>query len=109
MNDDFDFNSDFEFEEEFEDELMGLEDEIDSDEAVLLRTAILQKNEMTALLCIKSAPAGAAISRVDPRESFPAVQLYEDREAAMHWFSRSLRTSKQNGWNVVYDGLPLQG
>ena len=109
MNDDFDFNSDFEFGEEFEDELMDLEDEIDSDEDLLLRTAILQKNELTALLCIKSAPAGAAICRVDPRESFPAVQLYEDRDAAMHWFSRSLRTSKQNGWNIVYDGLPLQG
>ena len=109
MNDDFDFNSDFEFGEEFEDELMDLEDEIDSDEDLLLRTAILQKNELTALLCIKSAPVGAAICRVDPRESFPAVQLYEDRDAAMHWFSRSLRTSKQNGWNIVYDGLPLQG
>ena len=109
MNDDFDFNSDFVFGEDFEDELMDLEDDIDSDEDLLLRTAILQKNELTALLCIKSAPAGAAICRVDPRESFPAVQLYEDRDAAMHWFSRSLRTSKQNGWNIVYDGLPLQG
>jgi hypothetical protein len=113
MNDDFDFKAEFDFEDEFEDtfedELADLEDEIDSDEGLLLRTAILQKNNMTALLCIKSAPAGAAISRVDPRETFPAVQLYEDREAAMHWFTRSLRTSKKNGWNVVYDGLPLQG
>ena len=109
MNDDFDYKADFDFEDEFEEEIGDLEDEIDSDEDLLLRTAILQKNEMTALLCIKSAPAGAAICRVDPRESFPAVQLYEDREAAMHWFSRSLRTSKANGWNVVYDGLPLQG
>jgi hypothetical protein len=109
MNDDFDFKPDFDFEDEFEDELMDLEDEIDCDEDLLLRTAILQKNNMTALLCIKSAPVGAAISRVDPRESFPAVQLYEDREAAMLWFSRSLRTSRKNGWTVVYDGLPLQG
>ena len=113
MNDDFDFKSDFDFEDDFEDvfdeELADLEDEIDSDEDLLLRTAILQKNNLTALLCIKSAPAGAAICRVDPRETFPAVQLYEDRDAAMLWFSRSLRTSKKNGWNVVYDGLPLQG
>lgn len=109
MSDDFDIKPDFEFEDEFEDDFAELEDEIDLDENLLLRTAILQKNEMTALLCIKSAPAGAAICRVDPRETFPAVQLYEDREAAMQWFSRSLRTSAKNGWNVVYDGLPLQG
>jgi hypothetical protein len=113
MNDDFDYKPDFDFEDDIEDvfdeELADLEDEIDSDEDLLLRTAILQKNNLTALLCIKSAPAGAAICRVDPRESFPAVQLYEDREAAMHWFTRSLRSSKKNGWNVVYDGLPLQG
>ena len=35
---------------------------------VLVRTAVLQKNNMVALLCIKSATAGAAICRVDPRE-----------------------------------------
>ena len=109
MNDDFDYKPDFEFEDEFEEEIIDLEDEIDADEDILLRTAILQKNELTALLCIKSATAGAAICRVDPRESFPAVQLYEDRDAAMLWFTRSLRTSRKNGWNVVYDGLPLEG
>ena len=109
MNDDFDYKPDFDFEDEFEEEFADLEDEIDADEDLLLRTAILQKNDMTALLCIKSATAGAAICRVDPRENFPAVQLYEDREAAMLWFTRSLRTSRKNGWNVVYDGLPLQG
>ena len=113
MNDDFDYKPDFDFEDEFEnefdEELIELEDEIDADDEVLLRTAILQKNNLTALLCIKSATAGAAICRVDPRESIPAVQLYEDRDAAMLWFTRSLRTSRKNGWNVVYDGLPLQG
>ena len=114
MNDDFDYKPDFDFEDDdlgdgFDEELTDLEDEIDADEDLLLRTAILQKNDLTALLCIKSATAGAAICRVDPRESYPAVQLYEDRDAAMLWFTRSLRTSRKNGWNVVYDGLPLQG
>ena len=64
---------------------------------------------MVALLCIKSANAGAAICRVDPREALPAVQLYDDPDAATKWFNRSLRSSRKNGWNVVYDGLPLQG
>lgn len=109
MNSDFDQLSDFDLEDEFADDLAefdGFDDELDD---VLMRTAVLQKNNMVALLCIKSATAGAAICRVDPREMHPAVQLYDDPSAALEWFTKSLRTSRQNGWNVVYDGLPLQG
>lgn len=111
MKEDFDLDEAFDFgdDSDFADEIADLEDSIDDAPDVTLRTAILQKNQMTALLCIKSASAGAAICRVDPRETFPAVQLYEDSEAAMMWFSRSLNSSRKNGWNVVYDGLPLQG
>jgi hypothetical protein len=111
MNDDFDLDEAFDFDDEdgLGSEIADLEDSIDDAPDVTLRTAILQKANMTALLCIKSATAGAAICRVDPRETFPSVQLYDDRDAAMLWFSRSLRSSRKNGWNVVYDGLPLQG
>ncbi len=114
MNSDFEQADDFEFEElnaeleEFEDE--DLPAELVFDEAnVTTRTAVMQKNDMVALLCLKTAPGGAAICRVDPREAQPAVQLYDDPAAAAKWFRRSLRTSRDNGWNVVYDGLPLQG
>ena len=75
----------------------------------MMRTAVLQKNNMVALLCIKGADEGAAICRVDPREEHPSVQIYDDPAKAIEWFTKSLRTSMQNGWNVVYDGLPLQG
>ena len=109
MKDEFDFEPDFDLEDEFQDELSEFDDLIDEGENVVLRTAILQKNNMTALLCIKSATAGAAICRVDPREAVPAVQLYDDKDAALEWFTKSLRTSKLNGWQVVYDGLPLEG
>ena len=102
------FDNDLEF--DFDDDLESFEEfEGDDDSEVLVRTAVLQKNNMVALLCIKSATAGAAICRVDPRESQPAVQLYDDPEAALHWFTRSLRSSRKNGWQIVYDGLPLQG
>ena len=111
MNDDFDLDEAFDFgdDDDIAAEIADLEDSIDDAPDVMLRTAILQKGQMTALLCIKSATAGAAICRVDPRETFPSVQLYEDRDAAMHWFSRSLNSSRKNGWNIIYDGLPLQG
>ncbi len=110
MSSEFDQLSDFDLDdEEFSDELSEF-DEFDHDlDGVLVRTAVLHKNNMVALLCIKSATAGAAICRVDPRENHPAVQLYDDPNAALEWFTRSLRTSKKNGWKLVYDGLPLQG
>jgi hypothetical protein len=105
MSNDFDFKPDFDFEEfdEFEDFGENLDAE------VLMRTAVLQKNNMVALLCIKGANEGAAICRVDPREEHPSVQIYDNQEKALEWFTKSLRTSLKNGWNVVYDGLPLQG
>ena len=107
MSNDFDNDLEFDFDDDLEayDDFEGGED----DPEVLVRTAVLQKNNMVALLCIKSASAGAAICRVDPREDRPAVQLYDDPDAALHWFTRSLRSSRKNGWEIVYDGLPLQG
>lgn len=115
MNDEFDFESeelDFEdFAEELEEFSEFDSDEFDSVELeeVNIRTAILQKNNMLALLCVKTATQGGAICRVDPREQNPSVQLYDDPEKAIEWFTKSLRTSKANGWSVVYDGLPLRG
>jgi hypothetical protein len=80
-----------------------------SEENVEMRTAVMLKNEMIALLCIKSASQGAAICRVDPREPLPAIQLYDDAESATEWYVRSLRTSQKNGWRIAYYGLPLRG
>jgi hypothetical protein len=74
-----------------------------------MRTAILSKDNMIALLCVKTATEGGASCRIDPRVTQPAVQSYDDPEKALEWFNQSLYTSRQNGWQVVYDGLPLQG
>jgi hypothetical protein len=73
------------------------------------RTALLTKNDMYALLCLKTAAKGGAICRVDPRENNPAVQIYDDASNALDWYTKSLKSSKKNGWTVVYDGLPLEG
>ena len=109
MSNDFDFDADFDLDDEF-DEALAEFDEFDDELAdVEMRTAVMQKNDMIALLCIKTASAGAAICRVDPREDRPAVQIYDNADAAVEWFTKSLRTSRRNGWQVIYDGLPLQG
>ena len=110
MNDEFDFEPD---DAPFEDFNGSLDDFDDFEEQELseinMRTAVLSKNNMVALLCVKTANEGGAICRVDPREVNPSVQIYDDPAKAMEWFTKSLRTSKQNGWQIVYDGLPLQG
>ena len=107
MSNEFDFdNEDLDF-EDFDGEFDEFE-EFEADD-VFVRTAVLSKNNMIALLCVKTANEGGAICRVDPREAQPSVQLYDDPQKAIEWFNKSLRTSHQNGWKIVYDGLPLQG
>lgn len=109
MSNEFEYEADFEYDEEFDEDLAEFDEFDDELDDVEVRTAVMQKDNMIALLCIKTATAGAAICRVDPREDRPAVQIYDDASAAVEWFTKSLKTSRLNGWNVVYDGLPLQG
>ena len=117
MSNDFEFEADEPgFDDELGDEFAELDefdelDELDEFEIeeVETRTAVLSKNNMIALLCLKTAGKGGAICRVDPREDRPSVQIYDDPSKALDWFTKSLRTSRANGWQVVYDGLPLQG
>ncbi|MBP9664626.1 MAG: hypothetical protein KBD94_08390 [Pyrinomonadaceae bacterium] len=109
MSHEYDNLPEWDLDEDFDEELAEF-DEFDAElDDVSMRTAVMQKNQMIALLCIKTAPVGAAICRVDPREERPSVQIYDDPNAAVEWFTRSLKTSRKNGWNVIYDGLPLQG
>ncbi|GAC1400160.1 MAG: hypothetical protein NVSMB56_15240 [Pyrinomonadaceae bacterium] len=91
-----------------DDELLD-EDFSDDEPDVETRTVLLAKNEMLALLGLKTSEAGGMIIRTDPREAVPAAQSYESATEAVRWFKRSLRTSEKNGWIVVYDGVPLRG
>jgi hypothetical protein len=88
-------------------ELMA--DEMDEDEPLDMRTVVMAKEEMIALLGLKTSPKGGLIIRVDPRENQPSAQTYDDPAAASKWFNRSLSSSRRNGWQVIYDGEPLFG
>ena len=81
----------------------------EEDEPVDMRTVVMAKEEMIALLGLKTSPKGGLIVRVDPRENHPAAQTYDDPAAASLWFNRSLSSSRRNGWEVIYDGPPLFG
>ena len=109
MSNDFDFDAEFDLEDEDDNGLAEFDDFDENLGQIEMRTAVMQKNDMIALLCLKTAEAGAAICRVDPREDRPAVQIYDDSGAALEWFTKSLRTSRRNGWYIIYDGLPMHG
>lgn len=110
--------------EDFEDDSLAIDENMD-DEAgefdedddyeeveltnIKTRTAVLTKNNLIALLGVQTFDQGGTLCRVDPREGKPSVHIYEKPEEAMKWFRRSLRTSRLNGWQIVYDGLPLHG
>ena len=91
--------------EEFDDG----EDEEEDDGSTVVRTAVLKKNDMLALLSLKAGDVGGQIVRFDPRAPLPSMRRYESETEALKWFSRSLATSRRNGWSVVYDGEPLVG
>ena len=87
------------------------EDEEDEDDDLPseVRTVLMMKNDMLALLGLKTSTQRGLIVRVDPRQPMPSAKSYEDAEAATKWFNKSLLTSRKNGWGILYDGPPLFG
>jgi hypothetical protein len=107
MENEFEFDEELEGFDEFEEfEDFEFQDEITN---LQMQTAIMAKGNLIALLCIKTAQQGGAICRVDPREARPSVQIYDNAEKALEWWTESLKTSRDNGWQIVYSGLPLMG
>jgi hypothetical protein len=84
-------------------------DDDDESSGAEVRTVVLAKNEMLALLSLKKSAEAGIIVRVDPRQPAPSAQRYDDVGSAVEWFNRSLATSRKNGWEVVFDGRPLYG
>ncbi|MDT4966251.1 MAG: hypothetical protein QOJ64_988 [Acidobacteriota bacterium] len=85
------------------------DEEFEDDAEVDLRTVLLVKSEMIALLGLRQSTEAATIVRIDPRQPLPSTQQYDDAAAAVKWFNRSLATSKRNGWEVIFDGKPMYG
>ena len=110
MNNQEDFFDDI-ISDEAETEIDDFEndEELDDDEDAEVRTVLLAKNDMLALLGLKRSAEAGVIIRIDPRQPVPVAQRYDDAEAATKWFNRSLTTSKRNGWEVIFDGQPLFG
>ena len=64
MSNEFDYDPDWNLDDEFDEDLAEFDEFDDELGNVAVRTAVMQKDDMIALLCIKTASAGAAICRV---------------------------------------------
>ncbi len=84
-------------------------DEAEEADVLDVRTALLTKDDLLALISLKTTTRGGVVVRYDPRQSLPVAKVYEDTDEAAHWFRRSLATSLRNGWHILYDGAPLAG
>ena len=91
------------------DDFESYDDQDDNDDYDEVRTVLLAKKEMLALLGLKKSAEAGIIVRFDPRQPLPSAQRYDDIESAVEWFNRSLATSRKNGWEVIFDGPPLFG
>lgn len=73
-----------------------------------IRTALMTKNDMFAIVSMAITDEGASITTVDPRREAPLVKTYEPWLATGE-YRKVLRLSVRNGWRVIYDGQPLWG
>ena len=73
-----------------------------------IRTLLMTKNNMLALIGMVKTDEQASITTLDPRREQPLVKTYEPWLVADE-FKKVLRLSLRNGWHVVYDGEPLKG
>jgi hypothetical protein len=75
-----------------------------------LKTAILQKGELIALIGLRELPTGQAVlSRIDPRDNQTANSLQDSPEVADMNLRNSVRRSIERGWRLVHFGPPNQG
>ncbi len=95
--------------EDAEDDGYAADDEEEEEDDVAIRTVVMAKEDLMALLCLKTSPRGGIVVRVDPREQRPAAQVYDEGAIAAKWFNKSVATSRRNGWQVLYDGEPAFG
>ena len=74
-----------------------------------IRTAIMEKDSLLGVVGLALAARFAQVGRFDPRSGEPLTSRWEDHNKARRGFRNMLRSSRANGWEVVYDGPPLLG
>lgn len=83
-------------------------DEIEINE-LTIRTAIMSKDELLGIIGLAVAEQFAQVGRFDPRTGEPHTSRWDNHKEARRGFRNMLATSRENGWDVLYDGPPLIG
>ncbi|HEY0543814.1 MAG TPA: hypothetical protein VGC91_00320 [Pyrinomonadaceae bacterium] len=83
-------------------------DEIELTE-LSIRTAIMSKDELLGIIGLAVAEQFAQVGRFDPRTGEPHTSRWNSRREARRGFRNMLEASRENGWDVLYDGPPLVG
>ena len=74
-----------------------------------IRTAIMSKDDLLGIIGLAVADQFAQVGRFDPRTGEPHTSRWDDRREARRGFKNMLEDSRENGWDVLYDGPPLVG
>lgn len=74
-----------------------------------IRTAILAKDELLGIIGLAVAEQFAQVGRFDPRTGEPHTSRWDSGREARRGFRNMLESSRENGWDVLYDGPPLLG
>lgn len=83
-------------------------DDLEESQATL-RTAIMEKDALLGVVGLAVSTGFAQVGRFDPRTGEPLTSRWDDHNKARRGFRNMLRSSRANGWNVLYDGPPLLG
>ena len=74
-----------------------------------IRTVLMIKGEVLGVIGLATSPEHSQVARLDLREGRPVSSEFDDPQRASIGFANMIRTSRRNGWEVVYDGQPLHG
>lgn len=74
-----------------------------------IRTAIMSKRELLGVIGLAVSDEFSQVGRFDPRTGEPRTSRWEDSREARRGFRNMLRSSRTNGWEIIYDGPPLIG
>jgi hypothetical protein len=74
-----------------------------------VRTAVMIKDDEIGIIGLVTSTYHSQVGRFDPRSGSPLTSRWDDSKKAKRGFRNMLRSSVENGWEIIYDGEPLVG
>lgn len=75
----------------------------------MTQTTLFVKDDLLTTLSIRPATiVPFIVGKCDPRQA-PFAKDFDTRQAALAAYREAIATSQQRGWEIAYQGPPLQG